>query len=195
MNAGSPLVNEGSAHGRFQPFHKDHLEYVLAAKERCEFLWIGITKYDIAPDQLNPLGRVRERPESNPLTFYERQRMIRRSLVAKGVAESDFGFVPFPIETPTHLPLFHPTHIRCFTTIREEWNREKIGVLRAAGYEVEVLWERGEKAIQGTIIRASLIAGDTLWPEMVPPEVAESIREIDLASRLRRLAGSSGQSG
>jgi len=38
---------EGSAHGRFQPFHNGHLEYVLAAQKQSDFLWIGITKFDI----------------------------------------------------------------------------------------------------------------------------------------------------
>jgi cytidyltransferase-like protein len=53
-----------SAHGRFQPFHNGHLEYVRAAKERCDFLWIGITKYDIDEAALSPLGTERERPEN-----------------------------------------------------------------------------------------------------------------------------------
>ncbi len=48
---------EGCVHGRFQPFHNGHLEYVLAAQSRCAFLWVGITKYDIDVSELSPLGR------------------------------------------------------------------------------------------------------------------------------------------
>jgi len=65
--AGSVELSDASVHGRFQVLHNDHLEYILEAKKRCQHLWIGITKYDI--DHLNPLGRHRERPESNPLTL------------------------------------------------------------------------------------------------------------------------------
>jgi cytidyltransferase-like protein len=60
---------QASAHGRFQPFHNGHLEYILAAKERCDFLWIGITKFEIFTT--TPLGRQRERPENNSLTYFE----------------------------------------------------------------------------------------------------------------------------
>jgi len=41
------MFKTGSIHGRFQPFHNEHLDYVLRALDRCDFLWIGITQYDI----------------------------------------------------------------------------------------------------------------------------------------------------
>ena len=44
----TPLIYEqGSVHGRFQPPHNGHLEYILAAKVQVKFLWIGIARYDI----------------------------------------------------------------------------------------------------------------------------------------------------
>lgn len=144
-----PRVAEASAHGRFQPFHNDHLEYVLAAQSQCDFLWIGITKYDVTSTDLNPLGAVRERPENNPLTFFERVRMIREALIEAGVAAGSFGFVPFPIETPQRLHSFIGTSVPCYTTICEQWNRDKIDVLKAQGYEIRVLWERQIKKING----------------------------------------------
>src|SRR6266516_1983774 len=125
-----------SAHGRFQPLHNQHLEYLLAAKQLCEFLWIGITMPDITPLHLNPLGRHRERPDANPLTYFERISMISDTLVDIGVAYDAFGFVPFPIETPVSLANYLPIHIPCFTTICEQWNREKIAVLEGLGYTV-----------------------------------------------------------
>ena len=36
------MVAEGCIHGRFQPFHIEHLEDALAALDRCGFLWIGL---------------------------------------------------------------------------------------------------------------------------------------------------------
>src|SRR5260370_2605555 len=104
----------GCVHGRFQPFHNDHLEYVLAAKDRCEFLWIGITKYDVTPAELSPLARHRERPENNPLTYFERINVIADALLESHVERRTFGFVPFPIETPQRLPAFMPISIPCF---------------------------------------------------------------------------------
>src|SRR6266566_3359337 len=84
---------EGSAHGRFQPFHNGHLEYVLAAQKQCSFLWIGITKFDI--EELSPLGRTREKPENNPLTYHQRLTMITEALVENGVGRAEFAFIPF----------------------------------------------------------------------------------------------------
>src|SRR5947207_1316712 len=111
------MTPEGSAHGRFQPFHNEHLEYVRVAKQRCEFLWIGITQFDVTVSALNPLGAHREQPVNNPLTYYERVKMITAALLAQGLKASEFGFIPFPIETPTSLPAFLPVAVPCFTTI------------------------------------------------------------------------------
>ena len=178
---------EASAHGRFQPFHRGHLEYVLAAKERCAFLWIGITKYDVTPGMLNPLGKKREQPASNPFTYFERVKMITASLVEAGVSRETFGFLPFPIETPIHLPAFLPKDVPCFTTICEQWNKEKIAVLEQAGYSVHVLWER-EKVISADAIRVAILNGDEHWRELVPDAVAAALDEMNAAERIRTVA-------
>jgi nicotinamide mononucleotide adenylyltransferase len=191
----SDPTRAGSVHGRFQPFHNDHLEYVLAAKERCRFLWIGITKYDITPIEASPLARLRERPDHNPLTYFERVEMITDVLHEAGIDRASFGFIPFPIETPSRLPVFMPTSIPCFTTIREDWNREKIRVLRGCGYEVIVLWERLEKTISGGTIRENIIQGRDEWRGMVPRATAGVIDRLSLRERLLELSKLSGLSG
>lgn len=35
------MVEVGVIHGRFQVFHNDHLEYVLAGKSRCRHIVVG----------------------------------------------------------------------------------------------------------------------------------------------------------
>src|SRR5713101_3960469 len=126
------LVPEGSAHGRFQPFHNEHLEYVTAAHRNCKFLWIGITKYDLDAE-VSPLGHEREKPENNPLTYIERISVIADALNDVGIQRNSFAFITFPIEHPHKLKHFLPTSFVCFTTICESWNREKIEVLKAEG--------------------------------------------------------------
>ena len=37
------IVRQGMIHGRFQPFHKGHLEYMRGAAECCDELFVGIT--------------------------------------------------------------------------------------------------------------------------------------------------------
>jgi nicotinamide-nucleotide adenylyltransferase len=181
-------VGEASAHGRFQPFHNDHLEYVLAAQSLCDFLWIGITKYDVTSTDLNPLGAVRERPGNNPLTFFERAHIIRESLVDAGVPRGAFGFVPFPIETPQRLHSFMATWVPCYTTICEQWNRDKIDVLKAQGYDVRVLWERPTKKITGAVVRNDIIEGGSTWRSIVPAATARAVEQLDLRDRLIMLS-------
>jgi|ERR1700761_39101 len=181
------MIFEASVHGRFQPFHNEHLEYALEGKRRCSFLWIGITRYDTTPSDINPLGRDREKPANNPLTYFERISMIRHALLDAGVEAGGFGFVPFPIETPKRLPVFLPTDVPCFTTICEPWNEEKIAVLRDVGYEVIVLWKRQSKRVSGGAIRRDLIDGGTHWRSMVPAATAAAIERLAVADRLRQL--------
>jgi nicotinamide mononucleotide adenylyltransferase len=178
------FIKEGSVHGRFQPLHNDHLEYILAGKRFCKFLWIGITKYETAPQNLNPLGRQRERPESNPLTYHERLMIIREALTDEGVPRNSYDFVPFPIETPSSLLNFLPSSVTCFTTVCEDWNREKIRVLKECGYPVHVLWERIPKRISGSEIRASIARGDEDWRGKVPPATARAVGTLHLQTRL-----------
>ena len=176
-----------SVHGRFQPFHNEHLEYVLAAKDRCDFLWVGITKYDTTPSEFTPLGRPRERPENNPLTYFERISIISDSLIEAGLPPGSFGFVPFPIETPRRLSEFMPVSIPCLTTICEDWNKEKIKILRSYGYTVTVLWERDQKLVTGGAIREEIIQGGSGWKALVPPATVKAVGSLNLRKRLLNL--------
>ena len=179
------LAPEGSAHGRFQPFHNEHLEYVTAAHRSCRFLWIGITKYDLDAE-ISPLGRDREKPESNPLTYFERISIIAEALIDAGIDRRTFAFIPFPIEHSQKLKQFLATSVTCFTTICESWNQEKIRVLKNEGYTVRVLWER-EKKVTGQQIRDQIAKGDADWKQKVPLATARAIERLNIAERLRKL--------
>lgn len=177
----------GSVHGRFQPFHNGHLEYVLAAQRLCDFLWIGITKCDIAPvDSVQP-GRSRERPENNPLTFFERLEIIAEALTSLGIDRGAFGFVPFPIENPERLHEFMPVLVPCYTTICEPWNEEKIQTLKKAGYDVRVLYRKEPKTVTGSHIRRDIVAGSESWKGLVPDATVRAVERLQLRDRLLRL--------
>jgi len=179
------LLPAGSVHGRFQPFHNEHLEYVMAALAQCQFLWIGITKYDVETE-VSPLGRDREKPENNPLSYIERVLIISETLCDLGVGKGSFSFIPFPIEHPQKLRQFLQLAVPCFTTVCEPWNLEKIKVLREQGYEVRVLWDR-EKTITGQSVRERILSGDPSWREDVPPATTRAMELLKIVERLRRL--------
>ena len=179
------MIDEGCIHGRFQPFHNEHLDYALEAFERCIFLWIGLTEsFQEEHGMEGPAHRLT--PTANPLSYHERQFMITRTLVCEGIEPERFAFVPFPVRTPELLRQFLALPTTCFLTINDDWNRQKRQLLQSAGYPVEVLYER-PKGIEAADIRALLIAGNDFWRELVPTSVASYLDEIDLATRLRAL--------
>ena len=176
-----------SAHGRFQPLHKGHMEYLLAAKAECDFLWIGITQYNIRSLLDNPVDHRRTRPQDNPLTYFERVQLIMDALVEEGVRREEFGTLPFPIEAPEQLSDFLSTDLVVFTTVYDDWNRHKIRVLEAAGYEVRVLWEREHKEYRGSEVRHGIRHGGTDWHDLVPAATIRAADRLGLHERLSRL--------
>ncbi len=188
MPTNSSSFERGCVHGRFQPPHNGHLEYIGAALERCKFLWIGIARYDIRDNHRCDIAIHRSDKANNPLTYFERISLITEMLQDSGTDKTRFGFIPFPIDQPERLPDFLPTCIPCFTTVYDEWNRHKIAVLEEAGYKVIVLWEKKEKAISGYVIRDSIRLGTGLWETMVPAATKRAVHTLDLQNRLKQLS-------
>lgn len=176
----------GSIHGRFQPFHNEHLDYALAALKYCDFLWVGITQYDIEGLKKCHDSPSRSVLSSNPLTYLERVTIIKDALLNANVDSSRFDFVPFPIDEPQKIYQFVDMNTICFTTIREPWNKAKIERLSRLGYKVEILWENLEdKKISSTLIRESLMKGDEAWREMVQPSTVKHLITLGIISRLQ----------
>lgn len=179
--------NVGSVHGRFQPFHNDHLRYTLAASERVDYLLVGLTQPDIGNLHWTPGAMHRDNLVDNPLTYFERLVIIEEALVDAGLSRDHFSIVPFPIETPHKLPYFVDLGVPAYTTICEEWNRQKISMLEDVGYAVHVLWESKEKSVNGSEIRRQIAAGSREWIEAVPSATVRAIDEWNISERLARL--------
>lgn len=179
----------GVIHGRFQGLHNDHLKYLLAAQKRCDFLYVGITNPDAGCSLLEPTAKGRETTVSNPFTYWEREAMIRASLMEAGVVPAAFTIVPFPISIPEKLSNFAPSQAVYFMTIYDDWGREKKKRLETLGLTVEVMWERdaSRKGITATLVRQCIMEGKPLR-DLVPPAVERLIGEFEAAGRLRRLA-------
>lgn len=173
-------------HGRFQLFHLDHLDYILKAKALCDQLIIGITSFNI-----REMVKVENAPHrflfnNNPFTYRERTDMITAALLDCGIDECSFSFSPFPIENPEILPDFIPVNIPCFTTVREEWNRDKIKVLESIGYQVVVLKEELTKSIEGTKLRSQIVNDDDEWKSFVPVSTIKIVEQLGIKSRLNQ---------
>ncbi len=183
------MVKQGCVHGRFQPPHLEHLEYMQEAKRRCEHLQIGITQFDIVDlvgCDVDPHRSIRY---SNPFTYSERCEIISQMFDGIGIASSEYSFTPFPIDEPDKLGMYINPDVVCYTTIRDQWNMEKIQRLQKHNYEVIVLWDKSdEEKITASEIRDYAKEGNPKWQEKVTPVVAEYLNSVDFEAKMRSLS-------
>jgi nicotinamide-nucleotide adenylyltransferase len=171
-------VRRGMIHGRFQPFHLGHLEYLRAAAARSDELFIGITNPDPTRIRPEPSDPARHLPESNPWTFAERLLMIKAAAGDLGLDLTRVHVIPFPVNEPELWPAYVPDGVTQYLRLFSEWGGTKLERLRGAGYEVVVLDQGAEKEISGAEVRAALRRGGD-WESFVSPGVARVIRELE----------------
>ena len=179
----------GCVHGRFQPFHNGHLEYVLRARERCERLIIGITATNSTIVRKENAIPHRHEPASNPFTYFERLQMIQDTLLAEGLNPSAFVIVPFPIQDLGLIGHYVPKGTVQFVRVYSSWEEEKARRLRDEGFPVVVLDPGEEKKVSGSEVRRLMREG-LPWEHLVPRGAAEVVRWL-LVEDPSRLRGSS----
>ena len=177
----------GVIHGRFQPPHLGHEEYLLEAKKRCQYLLIGLANPDPSHTKHNKAKPSRSDTKNNPFTYYERMLMVRELMLNRGVGKTDFDIVPFPINYPELLQFYVPMDARFFLTIYDDWGREKLKLFMSLGLDVEVMWERkmSDRFTTGTEVR-TLIAEGGNWQKLVPSGVAKVITDLQLSRKMRK---------
>ena len=168
-------MNRGMIHGRFQPFHNGHLEYLRGAAARCDEVWVGITNPDPTRVKEEPSDPLRHLPESNPYTYAERLLMVKAVAADEGVT---VHVIPFPVNEPELWHAYVPPEVTQFIRLFSDWGGTKLDRFRDAGYEVVVLDEGAEKEVSGADVRAALrVGGD--WRSLVPPGVARVLDSLD----------------
>ena len=179
----------GCVHGRFQPFHDGHLEYVLRARQRCERLVIGITIADSAAIRKEDASPHRHEPASNPFTYFERLQMIQATLLGEGLSPLTFVIVPFPIQEPGLISHYVPEGTTHLVRVYSRWEEEKTRRLRDEGFPVEVLDPGEAKKVSGSEVRRLMREG-LPWEHLVPRGAAEVVRRL-LVEDPSRLQGPS----
>lgn len=182
------IYETGVIHGRFQVVHNDHLKYLLAGKARCRRLVVGITNPDPFLSKRESADPGRNRPQENPLTFYERYVMVQKALLEAGVDGREFLIVPLPINMPDRYQYYVPMDAVFFLTIYDDWGRRKLHYFKSLGLAVHVLWEvpPEKKGISGRDIRRRILTGRS-WESMVPACVPPLIETWGIARRLKQL--------
>jgi nicotinamide-nucleotide adenylyltransferase len=170
-------------HGRFQPFHNGHLEYLCGAAERSEEVFVGITNPDperIRPEASDPL---RHLPESNPYTYVERLLMVKAAAQDAELDLARLHVIPFPVNEPELWHAYVPDDVVQFIRLFSDWGGTKLERLRDAGYEVVVLDEGAEKEVSGADVRAALREGGD-WEGLVPPGVTQVLKRLERRVRV-----------
>lgn len=177
----------GVIHGRFQVLHNDHLRYLLAGKALCRHLVVGITNPEpdlSADDETDP---DRNDPAANPLTYYERQVMVRRALEARGISPHEFTIVPFPVNFPERYRYYVPLDAVFYLTIYDDWGRKKLRTFQSLGLKTHVLWEKPshEKGISASEVRRRIREG-LPWEHLVPETTVELVKAWKITERMGR---------
>jgi len=174
----------GMIHGRFQPFHNGHLEYLRAARDLCDSLIVGITNPDPATVREDPTSEHRHLPESNPFTYFERLLMVREVVRDEGVPSQRAIIIPFPVNLPERWRYYLPPHVVHYVRVFSRWEQAKVDRLREHGYRVEVLHPGIEKAIEASEVRRRMALGED-WQSLVPPSVVRVIENLHESAHSR----------
>jgi nicotinamide-nucleotide adenylyltransferase len=187
------MYDTGVIHGRFQVFHNDHLKYLHAGKKLCQHLVVGITNPEPMLVKAEAADPGRSHALANPLTYYERYRMVQKVLFHDGWAPQVYSIVPLPINLPERYQYYVPLDAVFFLTIYDQWGERKQHYFDALGLKHHILRHvsQSEKGISATDVRRKMIS-DQPWDHMVPPPAATFLRNLGLPARLKKMAGESG---
>ncbi|MFX1569639.1 MAG: adenylyltransferase/cytidyltransferase family protein [Promethearchaeota archaeon] len=179
----------GVIHGRFQILHNDHIKYLLAGKQFCNHLIVGITNPDPSLTRDSKTNPHRSTSIANPLNYFERYFMVQAALLEQDLKYSEFSIVPFPINFPELLKYYVPLDAIFFLTIYDDWGRQKRKYFESLGLNIHVLWERKleNKGLSSSDIREDMIKNKE-WEQYVPKSAAQFIKDWGIIRRLKKLS-------
>lgn len=168
------MASRGLFVGRFQPFHKGHLEVVKKVLEKVDELIIvvGSSQYSHRLD--------------NPFTAGERITMIQKALQHEKISLSKIWIIPVP---DIHQHALWVSHLSSYTPKFDVvYTNEPLThqLFAEAGFKVESMPLIKRDVYLATEIRKRMLTNKN-WKELVPSTVAEFIEEIDGDTRLKQL--------
>jgi len=158
--------------GRFQPFHKGHMEVIRTILKDCDYLTLGIGSAQYS------------HTFENPFTAGERHLMISRALKEEGV--QNYFLVPIVDINRYSVWVAHVSSlVPPFKAIYSN-NPLTKRLFSEAGYEVRASPLFNVELYSGTEIRNRMLAGKD-WRHLVPETVASVIDEIKGEERIKEL--------
>lgn len=166
--------------GRFQPFHKAHLQMAIKTNKRK-------TEHIIA------IAAAQEsHTKRNPFTYCEREQMIRLAWEDGNMKDSYLKIVPLPdINDPKNWVEYVCKVVGDFDiVITNNSNTEHL--FEEKNHLVSNVDIEGF-GVSGTAVRECIVRGDPLWEKVVPPSVVQYIKSINGEERIRDIYGRVGK--
>jgi nicotinamide mononucleotide adenylyltransferase len=167
--------------GRWQPFHNGHLTILRDLATTYPRTVLAV----VNPDPAHPPDGDFDRfhPAANPLTYWERATMLQAMIQANGWGQKVL-IVPTwhpRVSMERESRIFPPARQRVWQIpMIDELEERKAEDLRRLGervFRIEKL-DSTSLACRSTVVRSRQASGGD-WAEMVPPAIAEGLREKD----------------
>jgi len=158
--------------GRFQPFHKGHLEAVKIGLSKVDNLWIGIGSSN------------KSNEKRNPFTADERKEMILSSLDSQTLKRVKIFFVPDTGDHEKwtyHVDSIVPPYDLVFSN--DEFTLTLYKKRGKSVFEVPLL---KRDIISGTNIREMIVTGKN-WQDLVPEGTKQVLLKVDAKNRLTKI--------
>lgn len=169
----------GAVTGRYQPVHEQHLELFELALRECDRIVVAVTNPDSGARHQEPTSAHRHTRQANPFSYYERSLLLAAALTERGFAERAV-IVPFDLRRPLCWPEYVPAGTRHYVRAYGDWEREKAGWFRKAGYPVTIVDGDEARKVSASDVRVALLAGE--WHPALPPATVPVLRGL-LAER------------
>jgi len=163
---------DGLLIGRFQPFHKGHLEAVKIGLSKVDNLWIGIGSSN------------KSNEKRNPFTADERKEMILSSLDSQTLKRVKIFFVPDTGDHEKwtyHVDSIVPPYDLVFSN--DEFTLTLYKKRGKSVFEVPLL---KRDIISGTNIREMIVTGKN-WQDLVPEGTKQVLLKVDAKNRLTKI--------
>jgi nicotinamide-nucleotide adenylyltransferase len=159
--------------GRFQPFHKGHLEVIKAIARDCDSVTIGIGSAQFSHTL------------DNPFTAGERHLMISRAFKEEGLD----NYFLVPIVDVNRYAVWVAHVVSLVPPFKAIYSNNPLTrrLFTEAGYEVRGAPLFNREAYSGTEIRRRMVAGEE-WEHLVPKATVKVIEEIGGLGRMRDLS-------